>query len=93
MAYPERAVTQEHNITLTGRKTLKISGVSHVERFDDEEVTVSTCMGLMIIQGQDMHMEKLSLENGEMIITGSIDGISYENTAGAEKGLLKRLFK
>ena len=45
MAHTERPSAQEHNLTLIGRKTLKITGVSHVDRFDDEEITIDTCMG------------------------------------------------
>ena len=94
MAYTERPLGhQEHNITLTGRKTLKITGVSHVDRFDDEEVAVDTCMGTMTIQGQGMHMEKLSLETGEIVVVGDIDGILYERNSAADRGIFKRLFK
>ena len=93
MAYTERPSAQEHTLTLIGRKTLKITGVSHVDRFDDEEITIDTCMGGMTIQGQGMHMEKLSLETGEIVVAGDIDGILYESRSGSDKGLLKRLFK
>ena len=50
-------------------------------------------MGGMTIQGQGMHMEKLSLETGEIAVAGDIDGILYESRSGSDKGLLKRLFK
>ena len=94
MAYTERpAGQQEHNIILTGRKTLKITGVSHVDRFDDEEIEIVTCMGAMTIQGQGMHMEKLSLETGEIVVAGEIEGMLYERASTTDRGLFKRLFK
>ena len=49
-----------HNVIMEGRRKLSISGVSDVESFNEEEVVLSTNMGLLIIEGENLHINKLS---------------------------------
>lgn len=51
----------EHQITMRGRKTLEITGVKHVESFDNEEFLLETNMGFLSIRGQHLQMKNLML--------------------------------
>ena len=66
-----------HNIILEGRKRLSVSGVTDVDRFDENTVLLYTSMGEMTVRGTDLHVNALSVESGEMDIEGDISAIFY----------------
>lgn len=84
--------TRPHCISLEDRERLSITGVEDVESFDDTQIVLRTCMGSLILRGSELHIERLTLESGEMSITGLITDISYEETAPAGS-LWQRLFR
>lgn len=92
MAY-ETKLEKTHNLILEGRKRLNISGVEDVESFDEESVVVYTSKGLLIINGRELHIEKLSLDGGDLAIEGEIDSLRYEEETKEKGGLFTRLFK
>jgi sporulation protein YabP len=80
-----------HQMILEDRKRMRISGVVDVENFDEMCVELTTSAGLMTIKGEEMHVESLNLENGEMTLTGEVQSVEYEESR--ERGsLLSRLF-
>jgi len=86
-------VDTPHNIILEGRERLSISGVQDVERFDEEAVVVDTSKGMLIIKGSELHVEKLSLDSGDLSVQGQIQSLHYEEELREKGSLLSRLFK
>ena len=66
-----------HKLTLTNRGALSISGVVDVISFDLNEVLLETEAGMLTIKGQDLHVNRLTLEKGEVEISGNIDSLLY----------------
>ena len=95
MAYEEKMTMAEapHNIVMEARRKLSVSGVSDVESFNEEEVVMSSSKWALIVRGENLHMEKLSVDSGDVIITGRIDALEYEDGAPAGEGFFARLFK
>lgn len=89
-AYDTDQIT--HHILLESRNNLTISGVEEVESFDDSTITMHTVQGTLIIQGQGLHIEKLSLDGGDLKVEGQVDSLSYENTSPNSGGFWSRLF-
>ncbi|WP_369411267.1 sporulation protein YabP [Polycladospora coralii] len=93
----EEMKTTTHEIVMTNRNVMEVSGVISVESFDSEEFLLQTDYGYLGIRGQDLHIQNLDLEEGRVSIEGHILDISYLDiqTPRAEKakGLLGRLFK
>ena len=81
-----------HRLELTGREHLLVSGVDDVERFDETGIVMSTCAGVLVVTGENLHIGKLSLDGGELSVDGRIDGISYEDGTSSGGGFLRRLF-
>ena len=81
-----------HRLELTGRERLTVSGVEDVERFDETGIVMSTTAGLLVITGEDLHIGKLSLDGGELSVSGRVDSISYEDQPHSAPGLFSRLF-
>jgi len=82
----------EHRLELKGRQRLLVSGVEDVERFDESCIVMSTCVGVLIVNGEDLHIVKLSLEGGELHVDGKIDAMMYEEQSAPRTSLLGRLF-
>ena len=88
MAYEHSLV---HRLTLEGRERLSVTGVEHVERFDETGIVLVTAAGLLEISGEELHIGKLSLDGGELWVEGRIDTLCYEEQE-SRRGLLQRLF-
>lgn len=85
-----------HKLNINGRKTAQITGVNDVLSFDAGEVLLSTEQGILMIRGQELHVNRLSLEKGEVDIDGRVDSLTYSDTANFGKSgdkFLGRLFK
>ena len=52
----------EHSISLKDRSSLVISGVDHIYFFNDKKVELLTSVGRLIVEGEDLDMNKLNLE-------------------------------
>ncbi len=93
MPYEVSTNAQYHRITLEGREKLTVGGVEDVERFDESCIIMSTCAGTLIVTGQGLHIDKLSLDGGELHVDGHIDGLEYEEEPlGRSGGFFSRLF-
>ena len=89
-------VGKSHKVLLVNRKTGAFSGVVDVLSFDVSEILLETELGMLLIKGHDLHVNRLSLEKGEIDVEGRIDALTYSDvkTAGNQTGtLLGRLFK
>ena len=83
-----------HHIILEEREQLVVSGVEEVESFDEGTILLTTVQGGLEIQGEGLHIEKLSLDGGDLKVEGDIDAISYEDDAGGSRGgFLARLLR
>lgn len=84
---------QAHCVSIEGRSHAVISGVQDVELFSGEKILVVTNQGAIAISGQGMQMENLSISEGNLIISGKIDGIFYDERAPKAKSVFARLFR
>ena len=84
-----------HTLTLENRENLRLSGVSDVDSFDEQTVTVFTDMGELTIRGSDLHINKLSLETGELSLDGRIDSLMYssQNKRQSSGGFFANMFR
>ncbi len=65
------------NIILENREKLTISGVLDVLSFDDQVVIVETDLGLLTVKGENIRINKLSLDTTEIIVEGKISSLAY----------------
>lgn len=85
MAY-EGGLSAPHHVVIEERKSLTVSGVEDVERFDENTIVLSTSKGAMVVSGAELRIEKLSLDGGDLKVEGDIDSVSYEDDAGGGRG-------
>lgn len=97
MTLEERKINNDvkqksQQLVLNDRKKLKMTGVSEVENFSETVVCANTCMGQLIVKGEELKINKLDIDDGELIIDGKINSMEY--TKKKEKGnFFESLFK
>ena len=79
-----------HKLQLNERKNLTMTGVTEVVSFDENTVVLQTSLGLLIVQGQQLSLQNLSLEGGQVAVEGDINALSYEEP---RQGGWRRLFR
>ena len=84
--------TLPHHLALDGREKLTLSGVDHVERFDENEIVLHTSLGQLTVTGENLHIDRLSLDGGEMAVSGTVASLIYEETDSRDRGFFSRLF-
>jgi sporulation protein YabP len=83
------------NIVLENREKLNITGVLDVLSFDDQIVILETELGLLTVKGENIRINKLSLDSSEVTIDGEICQLAYSEKDTMEKsgGFLNKIFK
>lgn len=83
------------NLVLENRGKLSISGVLDVLSFDDLVVIVETELGLLNIKGENLRINKLSIDTSEVVVEGDIYSLSYSDRDLEKKSgsLLGKIFK
>lgn len=94
----EENETRTHRLDITDREKAYLTGVIHVQSFDERQVTVETELGLLTIIGEEFHITSLDLDKGEMMIEGIIASLEYSapdkvRTKDKGKSFLQRLFR
>ena len=92
----ERTIQKNHKLVVNNRKTSFVTGVIDVLSFDLNEILLETEQGMMMVKGTDLHVNRLSLEKGEVDLSGSIDSVAYSDVQSVVKqqdNLFSKLFR
>ena len=84
------------NLVLENREKLSISGVLDVFSFDDQVVILETELGLLTVKGENLKINKLSIDTSEVIIEGNISSLTYSDKDIEKKSsssFLGKIFK
>ncbi len=87
---------QLHNVILENRKKLSVSGIEEVESFNEEEIVLRTShLGMLVIKGNGLHINKLNVDTGDVNISGDIQNMDYIDESSKTKGpgLISRLLR
>ncbi len=76
------------DIHLENREKLNISGVKDVLSFDDQMVILETELGLLTIKGENLRINKLSIDTLDVSIDGMINSLNY-SAVGDNKKITK----
>ena len=85
-----------HKLVINNRHTSLVTGVLDVLSFDLNEILLETEQGMLMVKGSDMHVNRLSLEKGEVDLSGNIDSVAYSDAGmQGKKGdkFFTKLFK
>lgn len=88
-------VKSAHTLSIDRRNHVAITGVLDVNSFHENEVVLKIDSGEMILSGENLHIAKLLLEDGQLTIDGRIDGVIYQGGARADgkRGFWRKVLK
>ncbi|MDR1631166.1 MAG: sporulation protein YabP [Oscillospiraceae bacterium] len=89
----EKRITLPHNLVLEDRKRLTLTGVSDVDSFDEQTIVAVTDMGEITVRGEDLHINRLSIEVGELFIEGDIQSLTYADVQAKATGFFSKVFR
>lgn len=83
------------NLVLENREKLSVSGVVDVLSFDDQVVMIETELGLLTCKGENLKINKLSIDTSEVVVEGKVTYLAYsENSNNREEhSFLSKIFK
>ena len=93
--FPERKVTalandptaksaaRAHALHLDNREKLSLAGVEDVSGFDENLILLVTSLGALTVRGEQLHIERIDLDAGQLELRGKIRELSYEEPAAA----------
>ncbi len=87
----ETMMKSSHTLCLDNRTKLTLTGVNDVLGFDEQTVNLLTDIGALIVKGESLHINKLSLETKDVSIDGKINSLQY--LSQSTKSLKSKLFK
>lgn len=88
---PEQIAMSTHSLILDNRSKLTLTGVLDVQGFDEQTVSLVTDAGVLIVKGDSLHINKLSLESKDVCIDGTVNSLQY--LSNTNKSLRSKLFK
>ena len=93
MAYEQiqKAAQRAHSLSMENREKLSLGGVEDVSGFDENLIVLTTSQGQLAIRGEGLHIEKLSLDGGDLKVDGLVNALIYEPRGRERGGLLSRL--
>ena len=86
------SVCLPHNVNIDSREKITVSGVEQVENFDENIISMVTTEGKLAISGEGLHIERLSVDTGDLFVTGHVNGIEYSNGKKQKSNLFSRIF-
>jgi sporulation protein YabP len=86
---------KKSNLTLENRKRLLLNGVVEVISFNEEKILLNTTQGMLTIKGAGLKMNKLDVQNGDVVIVGTVDSCIYSGSEAKQdkESILSKLFK
>ncbi|MDO4540934.1 MAG: sporulation protein YabP [Syntrophomonadaceae bacterium] len=87
----------EHQIQISERHTINLTGIKRVLNFDENEISLQSALGVLLIRGHGMHITMLNLDDSRVDVEGNINALEYKNADNVykekSKKVMGRLFK
>ena len=75
------------------RRHLAVTGVSRIISCDDASAVLETPLGNLTIGGRELQVSELSVQSGQVQLSGQIEYLQYAENRQTSGGVLARLFR
>lgn len=79
-------------LVLEDRERFSVGLVENVENFSEDEILLKTAYGCLLVCGKNLKLEDLSIENGNILLSGRVDKIEFSEIK-EKHSLFKDLFR
>ena len=85
---------ENHVLNIDNREKLTVTEVADVDSFNEDTILITLKSGGLVIKGQKLHIQKLDLAEGKVIITGEFNSAVYTQKKNKnEKSILRRILE
>lgn len=70
-------ITGVHSLILEDRSRLELTGVTDVDRFDEQEIALFTQQGELTVRGSGLHISEMSVDRGKLSVEGEVTALIY----------------
>ncbi len=89
-----KKTTPAQRLEIVNREEVTITGVEHVDSFDEQVINLKTNLGNLILKGEGLNITQLNMEEGKLVVQGYIYSLTYAETKGGKsKGLFDKLLR
>ena len=84
------------NLVLENRERLNVTGIVDIFSFDDQIIIMETELGILTIKGENLKINKLSIDTSDFIVDGRISSLTYSDSdmnTKKSKNILSKIFK
>ncbi len=89
----QESIMMPHLISLSERQSLSVSGVQDVDSFDEMTVVIYTSLGELTVRGRGLHISRLNIESGDLVLDGTVDSLTYAEMHIRKGGFFGKLFR
>ena len=84
-----------HKVVIDSRKKIVITAVEDVDSFNENEVILLTNHGFITITGQELHISRLNLEDGQLVVEGMLQSVDYADheEERTKRGVISKIFR
>ena len=82
-----------HSIIVENRRKTIITGVCDVESFNESDIILVTHSGGLRIRGRNLEINKVSVESGDLEMTGEVRSLTYSNLDRTPNNFITKLFR
>jgi sporulation protein YabP len=93
MPEDKKMVRAQHNIIMENRRHLTITGVMDIDSFDESSVILFTDLGELTIKGEGLHINRIDVESGDLLMEGEIEQLYYTDNQPQQGGFFAKIFR
>lgn len=87
--------TAPHKVVIDSRQKIIITAVEDVDSFNENEVILLTNHGFITVTGEELHINKLNLDDGQLVVEGNIQSVDYADheEERSKRGVFSKVFR
>lgn len=92
----EKNMNKKHSLNLIDREKITLTGIKEVFSFDEQLIELETTKGYLDIRGEELHIIKMNIDDGDIAVEGKVDEMIYHDNPGPGKkkgSMMSKLFK
>ncbi len=82
-----------HTLHLEDNKKLYVSGVVQIGNFDEQNVILYLSDGKLVVRGNNLRVDRISLETAEAELCGTVQALQYSDARPRAKGLFEKVLR